>query len=161
MKTIAGISEVIIDFEAFIVDIWGVLHNGFTPYPGVIDCLQKIRSKGREVMLLSNSARRRDLAQRDLEKFGIAPDLYDHLVTSGEFTNHCLSTLNSPELSGLGKTYFLIGSEKYGLTDGLDYLGTDSVNKADFLLVIGVEVNPSTTKRYQHTHTHTHTHTHN
>ena len=149
MKFIAGISALQDRYDAFITDIWGVLHNGSTTYDGVIDCLRQLRICGKKVLLLSNSGRRARLVSSDLAGFGISPELYTHLVTSGELTHLAFSTTRDIRLQNLGTCYYLFGSERYGLTKGLELRRTDQMAAADFILTIGVEGNPSTTQIYQ------------
>ena len=149
MKFIAGIADTIDHYDAFITDIWGVLHNGSTTYPGVLDCLGELQSRGKKVLLLSNSGRRARVVGGDLSTFGIVGDLYTDLVTSGELTHLTFRNSLDSRLPQLGTRYLLFGSEKYGLTEGLGLNKTDDATAADFILTIGVEGNPSTTEIYE------------
>ncbi|MBT8328389.1 MAG: TIGR01459 family HAD-type hydrolase [Desulfofustis sp.] len=149
MKFIAGISVLQDRYDAFITDIWGVLHNGSTAYDGVIDCLGKLRDSGKKVLLLSNSGRRAKMVSSDLGGFGVMPELYSHLITSGELTHHTFSGTRDSRLQNLGTCYYLFGSERYGLTRGLGITKTDELSAAEFILTIGVEGNPSTTGIYE------------
>lgn len=149
MKFIAGISALQDRYDAFITDIWGVLHNGSTAYDGVIDCLRQLRICGKKVLLLSNSGRRARLVGSDLAGFGINPELYTYLVTSGELTHLAFRGSRDIKLQNLGTCYYLFGSERYGLTEGLGLTKTEEMSAAEFILIIGVEGNPSTTEIYQ------------
>lgn len=149
MKFIAGISDIKGRYDAFVADIWGVLHDGSKTYPGVLDCLRKLQGCGKKVMLLSNSGRRAHVVGRDLCGFGITPELYTSLVTSGEFTHHAFKTNLDARLQRIGTRYYLFGSEKYGLTDGLGLHRTDDATLAEFILTIGVEGNPRSTEIYE------------
>jgi len=42
-----GIAEVIDRYDGLIVDLWGVVHNGVAPYPGVLS-LQQIAHTNRK-----------------------------------------------------------------------------------------------------------------
>ncbi|MBT8359357.1 MAG: TIGR01459 family HAD-type hydrolase [Deltaproteobacteria bacterium] len=149
MRYIAGISEIQDCYDAFITDIWGVLHDGTKTYPGVIDSLRSLQDCGKKVLLLSNSGRRAKVVCADLKGFDILPGLYNSLVTSGELTHLALRY----DLDGknLGSHYFLFGSERYGLSDGLMIRRTDDPTAAEFVLTIGVEGNPQSTDIYQKT----------
>ena len=35
-------APLLVSYKAFILDIWGVLHDGVKPYPGAIDCLRAL-----------------------------------------------------------------------------------------------------------------------
>jgi ribonucleotide monophosphatase NagD (HAD superfamily) len=82
-----GISAIADDYDGFVLDTAGVLHDGATPYPGALDALRHLRSRGKKVCLLTNQARRSASVGRLLDEIGIGPDLYDHLLTSGELTH--------------------------------------------------------------------------
>ena len=149
MKFIAGISEIKDRYDAFVTDIWGVLHNGSKAYPGVLDCLRELRGCGKKVILLSNSGRRAHIVGNDLRGFGITPDLYTSVITSGEITHFAFAANVDNRLRHLGRRYYLYGSEKYGLTQGLCLKRTDDAAAAEFVLTIGVEGNPDSTEIYE------------
>ena len=50
-----GMEGVAERYHGFILDVWGVLHDGKRPYPGVLDCLERLRSTGKRVVILSNA----------------------------------------------------------------------------------------------------------
>ena len=45
-------------FDEFLIDQFGVLHDGMRPYQGAIPCLTKLKELGKNVILLSNSGKR-------------------------------------------------------------------------------------------------------
>ena len=47
MNKIDGISEIAKNYDAFILDIWGVIHDGQKLYPGVEECLWKLRENNK------------------------------------------------------------------------------------------------------------------
>lgn len=80
----AGMESVSKLYDSFIIDQWGVLHDGKTPYPGVIECLENLKSCGKKLVLLSNSSKRKSTSFKGLNKVGINSLLFDDIVTSGE-----------------------------------------------------------------------------
>jgi len=58
VPVIRGLREIAADYDALIVDLWGVIHGGVEPYPGVLDALAALRAAGTPVGLLSNAPRR-------------------------------------------------------------------------------------------------------
>ena len=71
-------------YDSLIIDQWGVLHDGKTPYPGVVECLKNLKSQGKRLILLSNSSKRKSSSYKGLNKVGIDSLLFDDIVTSGE-----------------------------------------------------------------------------
>lgn len=82
--SLRGIRSLADRFDTFVIDLWGTLHNGITPYPGVIDALTRLKAKGKQIALLSNAPRRTPPIATMLDGMGIKPALYDVLMSSGE-----------------------------------------------------------------------------
>ena len=55
---LAGVSALVADFDGYILDQWGVMHDGTRPYPGAAECLQRLRAAGKRIVVLSNSSKR-------------------------------------------------------------------------------------------------------
>lgn len=83
---LSGFSQIATAYRGFIVDLWGVIHDGVTPFAGAVACLRRLRAAGSRVVLLSNAPRRAAAAEAGLLRMGIARDLFDGIVTSGEAT---------------------------------------------------------------------------
>ena len=71
-------------FGAIVLDQWGVLHDGSTPYPGVPDRLAALAAGGARLAVLSNSGKRAAPNAARITAMGFAPDLFDCVMTSGE-----------------------------------------------------------------------------
>ncbi len=84
---LSGVSEIAELYDAFILDLWGVVHNGVRAYDGVAECLSELKARGKGICLLSNSPNRAGDVADMIRGFGITEDHYTHLVTSGELTN--------------------------------------------------------------------------
>lgn len=88
---IHGVSEIIDQYDSFLIDQWGVLHDGTTPYEGVLQCLSMLAQRNKKMILLSNSSRRKTDCLQGLRKVGIEPDLFMEIITSGEIGWQVLS----------------------------------------------------------------------
>jgi HAD superfamily hydrolase (TIGR01459 family) len=116
---LSGLSEIAGDYDLFLVDQWGVIHDGETPYPGAIEALRRLRALGRPIVILSNSARRVHVGVAKMEALGIPQDLYDRLITSGELTWRALHERSDPFHAGLGRRCLLLSwGDDRGLTGG-------------------------------------------
>eukprot|EP00752_Nemacystus_decipiens_P006485 g5839.t1 len=83
-KIIAGIRELSDRYDGFILDQFGVLHDGRDALPGAVECLEELRSKGKRLVILSNTSKRETFTMARLPKFGFREELFDGGVTSGE-----------------------------------------------------------------------------
>jgi HAD superfamily hydrolase (TIGR01459 family) len=137
---IAGLSEIADRYRAVVVDLWGVIHDGESVYPGADDALYRLRERGTAICLLSNSPRRAAEAESMLIRMGISHDAYSHMVTSGEITFETLRDPPDAWHAALGMRYLPIGpSARNGLLAGLDRVATEGVDEADFVLNTGTD----------------------
>ena len=136
MRRIGGLAEVAQDYDGFVVDLWGVVHNGVTPYPAALDCLKHLR--GKRVLLLSNAPRRAASAQRMLQRMGVSDSLYSFILTSGEAVWLALRDRTDPWFGRLGHSVYHLGPERdRAILDGLGLQRVDQPEAAAFVLNTG------------------------
>ena len=58
VKILGGVSDLIESYDTFLLDMWGVMHDGTTTYEGVLDVVEKLVKEGKDVKILSNSSKR-------------------------------------------------------------------------------------------------------
>ena len=83
-QALDSLAEIASDFDAIILDQWGVLHDGTVPYPGVIAAVRSLQAGGVRLGVLSNSGKRSAPNVARIAEKGFAPDLWDVVMTSGE-----------------------------------------------------------------------------
>jgi HAD superfamily hydrolase (TIGR01459 family) len=146
---LAGLSAVADRYDGFILDLWGVLHDGVRPYPGATGTLRQLKARRKRLVILSNGPRRAaDVVHRTRE-IGIDDDLYDALHSSGEETWRALKERSDPIYAALGRRVFLLVPERdRGLLDGLDLDPVARPGAADFLLATGLASDRETVEDY-------------
>jgi HAD superfamily hydrolase (TIGR01459 family) len=126
------------EYGGFIVDLWGVVHDGVAPLPGAADCLARIKAGGGRVVLLSNAPRRAAIAAEAMRQMGLADHLYDGILTSGEITHMMLRDRTDPWFASLGRHVFHLGPERdRSVIEGLDYRLVEEPKDAEFVLNTG------------------------
>src|SRR5437762_3518014 len=90
MKRIGGLREIADQFDLLLVDQYGVLHDGTAPYPGAIEALAAISSRGRKVIVLTNSGKSSAANRARLDALGFADSGLDAVVSSGEVALQCV-----------------------------------------------------------------------
>ena len=134
MKLLSSIASISDNYNAFLLDLWGVIHDGSQAYPNVYDTLIKLRLAGKKIIFLSNAPRRAARAAAVLEQLGIESALYDHIVTSGEVGYHWLQAGDTD----WGKRYYFIGAQKdEDLLYNTDFEQVYELKNADFILNLG------------------------
>jgi HAD superfamily hydrolase (TIGR01459 family) len=92
--------------DVLLSDIWGVVHNGLVSFPAACEALHSFRKQGGTVILITNAPRPADSVQRQIRKLGVADDVYDAIVSSGDLTRHFVA--EHP-----GRKVFWLGPEKH------------------------------------------------
>lgn len=89
-------------YAAWLVDIWGVMHNGMRAFPPAVEATLRYREQGGIVVLLSNSPRPSEPLQRQLTSLGVSEQSYDATVSSGDLTRHELAKHQGARVFHLG-----------------------------------------------------------
>ncbi|MHA1537627.1 MAG: TIGR01459 family HAD-type hydrolase [Alphaproteobacteria bacterium] len=137
-------------YQGFIVDLWGTVHDGLTPLPGAIECLEGLRAGGRPVLILSNAPRRAGPIIERMRALGIPDESYDAVFSSGEAAYLALRDRADPFHAGLDRKCFLLGPPEDDSTiAGLDYEIVESIRAAHFILAIGSFQRTDTVEDYE------------
>lgn len=81
---IRSLSEISDRYNVLYCDLWGCLHNGYTPFAEAVEALRAFKAKGGYVLLLTNSPRPRASVEKQLEKIGVPRDCWDAIASSGD-----------------------------------------------------------------------------
>jgi HAD superfamily hydrolase (TIGR01459 family) len=137
-RILAGIGEIAAAYDGFILDLWGVLHDGSRPYPGVLDALDRLKKQGKRMVVLSNAPRRAAPVAQRMAEIGVDPALFDGIHCSGEEVWQNLERRDDPFYAALGRRCFFIGPERdESLSEAGRVTRVPSVFEADFLLNTG------------------------
>jgi HAD superfamily hydrolase (TIGR01459 family) len=138
MEHLPGFAPLAAHYDGFVLDLWGVIHDGINAFPHAVDCLRSLRAAGKRTLLLSNVPRPNTAVQAMMRRMGIADDLYTHLLTSGEAVRQAL--IDPPDLwwAQLGRHVFHLGPERdLPILDGLPLDRVEAPSQADFVLNTG------------------------
>jgi HAD superfamily hydrolase (TIGR01459 family) len=84
MQIVSALAEVSDNYDALFVDLWGCVHDGVRAVPGANAALTAFRARGGRVILVTNSPRPRAGVERQLAAFGVDPEAWDDIATSGD-----------------------------------------------------------------------------
>lgn len=87
---------------AWLVDIWGVMHNGVAPFAAAVAACQRFRSMGGHVLLLSNAPRPAPSVVAQLKHIGVPVDVWDDILTSGDAVRILIADLGARPVLHLG-----------------------------------------------------------
>jgi HAD superfamily hydrolase (TIGR01459 family) len=125
-------------YDGFLLDLWGVLHDGEAVYSGVLHALARLKAYGRPLVAVSNAPHREHLVIAKLAGMGIEPSLLSGALTSGDLVHAELRNRTDPDFGALGRSYLLIGLDMHeALADGPGFRRVDEPADADFVLNTG------------------------
>ena len=136
MITINSILEIIDKYENYIIDQWGVMHDGIYGYEHAIETIEYLEKKNKNLFIISNSSKRQKSSEDRLPKLGFKKNSFINILTSGEMI---WQTINAKYLKSkkVKKCFHIFDESK---EDGLLYREdlnlsfVDKIDDADFIL---------------------------
>lgn len=145
MQPVAHFKTIVKEYDAFLLDLWGVVHDGSQLYPGVFDAITELNLAAKKIVFISNAPRRAHKVVKVLSQLGISPQMYTLAVSSGEVGYQWLAEGKAP----WGKRYYFLGAAKDAdIADGLSLSRTDDIKAADFIINCGFGVEEQTVQDY-------------
>lgn len=74
------------NYEIFLIDLWGVVHNGINLFTNVLEVFSRLKQKNKKIVFITNAPRRSYVITEQLTQFGLSKTLYDFIASSGEIT---------------------------------------------------------------------------
>lgn len=99
LTTIAPLAA---DTDAWLVDIWGVMHDGVRPYQAAVAACRTFRHRGGTVLLLSNAPRPAPSVVQQLRRIGVADDAYCAVLSSGDAARAMIADLRGRGVLHIG-----------------------------------------------------------
>ncbi len=128
---ISGLGHIADDYDALLVDIWGVIHNGRVAFPDAVAALERFRRDRGPVVLISNSPRPGIAIPAQFDEIGVPHTLYDAIVTSGD------ATIDELARRAPGPAFKLGPERDDGLYENLEMNFTD-LDAAKFIACTGL-----------------------
>jgi HAD superfamily hydrolase (TIGR01459 family) len=134
IQILNGLSETAENYDIFLLDLWGVVHNGSRLYEDVLSCLEKLRASNKTTILLSNAPRNSGSVIEKLQELGLPRHLYDDILTSGDMTLDHLRRHPS-------KTYYFIGcpEKDSSLLAGIGKNPVEDMAQAEIIVVSNLQ----------------------
>ena len=130
-KIIKGISTIYHKYDAFFIDLWGVVHNGIQLNPGAIEVLENLNRLNKRFVLLSNAPRPSKNVEKFLLNLKMDKIFVKTVFTSGE------AALKSLEKNIYGEKFYHLGPKRDNdLFKGFEK-NKRSLEESDFILCTG------------------------
>ena len=137
-KIIKNISEIIDSYDVFILDQWGVMHDGINGYHCAIEAINKLFNANKKLIIISNSSKRKLSSTHRLKSLGFNKNHFVEVMTSGEMIWQELKNSIQNYGSNLNNCFHIFDDSK---EDGLkfreglnNFSFVSDINKANFIL---------------------------
>ncbi len=135
METIKSIKEIFYNYDNFIIDQWGVMHDGTFGYDHAFDAINFLNSENKKLFIISNSSKRSISSVERLPKLGFNKSSFINTVTSGEMIWQLLkkkySEVNSKNCFHI---YDIAKEDGLDFRDGLNFNFVEKIEEADLIL---------------------------
>ena len=142
MKIINSITEIIDCYDNFIIDQWGVMHNGVIGFEHAIKAINYLHKKNKNLFIISNSSKREKSSIDKLPNLGFKKELFVKAKNTTEkisFTllNHIIPTVLEYEILNVFErpnNSYTQGLEFYNdtLYESLGQYGKSKLVKVDY-----------------------------
>ena len=138
MRFLTGFAQIADAYDGFVLDLWGVIHDGVNAFPHAVDCLGHLRAAGKRTLLLSNAPRTNEAVREMMRRMGIEDALYTDVLTSGEAVRRAFRAPPDAWWSALGRRIYHLGPERdRPVFEGLPLTPVPTPAEADFVLNTG------------------------
>ena len=126
-------------FDAFLIDQFGVLMDASGPYPFAIDAIKRLSEYNKPIILLSNSGKRtRENCER-LERLGFELSSFTAVITSGEVAYWTIKNKIEDSVFIEPKIYLISRDADTSPINGLSCEIAKNTDEADYLIIAGSE----------------------
>ena len=137
-KIIESISDIFSLYDVFILDQWGVMHDGYKGYDCAINSVEKLIKENKKLIIISNSSKRKNSSIGRLKSLGFDKNHFIEVMTSGEMIWQEISTSIDNYGNNLKNCFHIYDSSK---EDGLEFRNglekfnfVSKINDANFIL---------------------------
>ncbi len=132
MKKLDHLSDIYNNYETFVIDLWGVVHNGEVLNPNALEAIDQLTNNSKKIVFLSNAPRPSSKVISFLLKMKMKSKYLSHVMTSGEAAMHAINKQK------FGKTFFHLGPPRdTSVFEEVKNNRTD-IENCDFILCTGL-----------------------
>jgi HAD superfamily hydrolase (TIGR01459 family) len=133
IKEVKSLLDLIGDYDLFLFDQWGVIHDGKSIFPKAEEVFLHLQNLKKQVVIISNSGKKSSDNISRMKKLGAKNTLNVPLITSGDVCRDLLVNKKN-YFKNFGDRYFVVATE-YPLLSETQYQQVHSLEKSDFLLL--------------------------
>ncbi len=132
MRKLNHLSEILNDYDTFVIDLWGVMHNGISLNSKAMKAIENLEKNSKKIVFLSNAPRPSSKVINFLLKMGMDKKYLSSVVTSGE------AAMNAINKNKFGKNFFHLGPPRDTSVFEKVKENKVDIDKCDFILCTGL-----------------------
>ena len=132
MKELKHLSEVYKNYDTFVIDLWGVMHNGVKLNSKAIEAVDFLNKNSKKIVFLSNAPRPSSKVINFLLKMNMDKKYLSNVMTSGEAAMHAINQ------NKFGKNFFHLGPPRDSSLFEKQKDNKTEIEKCDFILCTGL-----------------------
>ena len=91
MKELNHLSDIFNNYDTYLIDLWGVIHNGVKLNQKAINTIEQLNKNSKKVVFLSNAPRPSSKVVNFLLKMNMNKKYLKNVITSGEAAMHAIN----------------------------------------------------------------------
>ncbi|WP_256997689.1 TIGR01459 family HAD-type hydrolase [Candidatus Pelagibacter communis] len=132
MRELNHLSEISNNYDTFIIDLWGVVHNGIKLNSKAMEVIKNLKINSKKVVFLSNAPRPSLKVINFLLKMGMEKKYLSSVITSGEAAMYAINQ------NKFGKTFFHLGPPRDTSVFDKVKKNKTNIDQCDFILCTGL-----------------------
>ena len=132
MKELNHLSEIFDAYDTFVIDLWGVIHNGIKLNEKAIEAVAQLKAKSKKIVFLSNAPRPSLSVINFLLKMKIDKHYLTNVMTSGE------AAMQAINQNKFGKNFFHLGPQRDSSIFKKVKNNLTNIDDCDFILCTGL-----------------------
>ena len=132
MRKLNHLSEVFNSYDTYIIDLWGVMHNGISLNSKAVEVVENLNKNLKKIVFLSNAPRPSAKVVEFLKKMKMNDKFLSNVITSGEAA---MLAVNRNEF---GKKFYHLGPARDNSIFEKVQENKTTLEKCDFILCTGL-----------------------
>ena len=132
MKDLKHLSEVFDAYDTFVIDLWGVIHNGLKLNDKAMEAVIQLNKNSKKIIFLSNAPRPSAKVVDFLIKMKMDRNYLSNVMTSGE------AAMKAINQNKFGKKFFHLGPPRDSSIFEKVKDNLTTINNCDFILCTGL-----------------------
>jgi len=132
VKKLNHLAEIYRNYDTYVIDLWGVIHNGVRLNLKAIEAVEKLIQNKKKVIFLSNAPRPSKEVKNFLQTLNIKDRYLQNIMTSGE------AAMLALEKKNYGKFFYHLGPERDNAVFFKIKKNKTSLEKSNFILCTGL-----------------------